>query len=596
MVALKKNTYRLRIFIYFFAAFSFFLVSILAYQFKREKNYRIDTLESRLENIAGFVHRYIESSGLPDSSGFRNLETIIPLISAPGEVRVTLIDPRGKVLFDSYVKDFSGMENHFNRPEVQKALFSDAGGNRRYSETTGQDFYYYARNYDQYFVRCAVVYTSELSDFLKAERVFIIFMINLFVIMWVLLYIVTNRLGHFITRLRDFSVKAANDQEIDLSMKFPDSEFGEIQKQIVQIYVNLRNARDQLTREKERLYNHLTALNEGIAFFTPGKEKILANSHFIQYINLISKRSTIAAESFFETSEFEPLIQQIEEVLSSERIINPKNQPEFNLTVSKNEKFYSIKAIVFEDRSIEILINDITKPEKRRLLKQQLTSNIAHELKTPLTSIKGYLETILGNRDLPREKLLYFADKAYTQSERLNHLLNDTSLLNNIEEAGNLFEFHDQALRPIVEDVIENLDSRLTEKGIRVTLEIGSDVFVTGNERLLSSVFQNLLENSITYAGDKVEVTIKHYLEDEKYQYFSYSDTGKGIPDEHLPRIFERFYRVDEGRTRETGGTGLGLAIVKNAIQLHKGEISVRNLTEGGLEFLFSLEKEPGGQ
>ncbi len=143
-----------------------------------------------------------------------------------------------------------------------------------------------------------------------------------------------------------------------------------------------------------------------------------------------------------------------------------------------------------------------------------------------------------------------------------------------------------------LKDVIENMESRLIENNIDVKLEIKKDVSVLGNDSLLTSIFQNLVENSIVYAGKDTEIIINQYLEDSKFYYFSYSDSGKGIPEEHLQRIFERFYRVDEGRTREAGGTGLGLAIVKNAIQLHKGEVSVRNRNEGGLEFMFSLAKE----
>ena len=590
-MGLRRKTYQQRIFIYFFAAFTFFLVSILAFQFNREKRYRTDQLENTLDNIAGFSHRYIERYQLLPKNDFARLDTIKYLIPEPN-IRITVINTEGKVLYDSFVSKYDEMENHLLRPEVQKAFYSGEGGNIRHSKTTGQDFYYFARFYDDYFIRCAVVYNIEIKNFLKTERVFIFFMIALFFIMGILLYLVTRRLGEFINKLRDFAVRAGRNENIDPNLDFADSEFGDIRRQIVQIYDRLRSAKEDLTIEKERLFNHLHALNEGIAFFSPKKEKILANSHFIQYINVVSERSTISADLLFEIDEFKPLVFQIEKYLSPDVVINPKDLPHLSLTIAKNEMYYKVQSIVFADKSFEILIGDVTRPEKRRLLKQQLTSNIAHELKTPLASVKGYLETILNNQNLPKEKQIYFVQRAFAQSERLNALLNDISLLNNIEDAGDLFEFKNIHLRSLINDVIENLETRLVERNILVQLSINEKVAVFGNDSLLSSIFQNFIENTINYAGENTSIHIKQYLEDEKFYYLSYSDTGKGIPEEHLSRIFERFYRADEGRTRETGGTGLGLSIVKNAVQLHKGEISVRNKPEGGLEFLFSLSKQ----
>ena len=198
----------------------------------------------------------------------------------------------------------------------------------------------------------------------------------------------------------------------------------------------------------------------------------------------------------------------------------------------------------------------------------------------------------MSNPNIDKEKQQYFIERASKQAERLHLLLNDISLLNNIEDAGELFEIKQVHIKSIVSDVVENLESRMAAKNIKCKLNIDKDVVVNGNDSLLSSVFQNLLENSINYAGENVKIEIRNYLEDTKFHYFSYSDTGRGIPEEHLNRIFERFYRVDSGRTRELGGTGLGLSIVKNAIQLHKGNISARNKPEGGVEFLFSLAKQ----
>ena len=566
------------------------MIAILAFQFSREKRYRTEQLESILNNISGFTQRYIDHYDIIGNGDFHRLDTLRFLVPEPN-VRITVIGVKGEVFYDSFVPEYREMENHLMRPEVQKALYTGKGGNIRSSATTGQDFYYFARYYDGYFVRCAAVYNIEIKNFLKGERIFIFFMLALFVIMWILLSLVTRRLGEMINRLRDFAVQAANNEDIDPNVAFADAEFGDIRRQIVQIYNGLRKTKDDLTTEKERLFNHLHALNEGIAFFSSSKEKILANSHFIQYINLISERSTISAGMMFEIEEFKPVIFQIEKYLAPGYMINPKDLPRVSATINKNEKYFSVQGIVFPDKSFEILISDVTRPEKRRLLKQQLTSNIAHELKTPLASIKGYLETIINNKSLPKEKLEYFVSRAFSQSERLHELINDISLLNNIEDAGDLFEFKPVHLRPLISDVIENLESRLLEKNIPVQLQVNENVVVHGNDSLLFSIFQNFIENTINYAGKGVEIRIKQYLEDEKYYYLSYSDSGKGIPEEHLPRIFERFYRVDEGRTRENGGTGLGLSIVKNAVQLHKGEISVRNKPEGGLEFLFSLAK-----
>ena len=173
---------------------------------------------------------------------------------------------------------------------------------------------------------------------------------------------------------------------------------------------------------------------------------------------------------------------------------------------SKNEQYFKILCIVFADKSFEVLITDNTQPEKRRLLKQQLTSNIAHELKTPLASIKGYIETLMNNPSISEVKRKYFIERAFAQSERLQLLLNDISLINNIEDAGELFEIKPVNIRRIVADVVENLENRLLAKNTKCILNLDENIVVNGNESLLSSVFQNLIENSLNYAGENIKI------------------------------------------------------------------------------------------
>lgn len=524
------------------------------------------------------------------SGGIQHPDSLVSLIDGKN-IRVTVIAKNGKVLFDSFVDDPESMENHLERPEVQKALYAGTGTEIRHSTTTGQDFFYYARSFDDYFVRAAMLYDVEVREFLKGERYFLFFLAFLFLVIWVVVQIITKRLSLSITKLKDFSIKAGRNEPIDDEDEFPDNELGEIGKQIVKIYKKLRKAKDDVALEKDRLFNHMNALNEGIAFFKPNRERMLANSHFIQYTGILSGTASLSAGHIFDIPEMGKINKFLDVTLAKKVEFKSTELPQIEYTVKKGEQYFRILCIVFADKSFEILITDITRPEKRRLLKQQLTSNIAHELKTPLASIKGYLETLMNNPEVAEEKKKYFIERAYAQAERLNLLLNDISLLNNIEDAGDLFEIKPVNVKNIVQDVIENMQNRLSEKNIRCILNIGENVVINGNDSLLSSVFQNLLDNAVNYAGENITIEINNYLEDRKFYYFSFSDTGTGIPDEHLHRIFERFYRIDSGRSRELGGTGLGLSIVKNAILFHKGKISARNREEGGLEFLFTLAK-----
>ena len=586
------RTFRKRIIINFLLVFSIFSIAVLAYQYDRERNYRTGQLENTLDNISEVSRRYIEHKRIFETRDFKSLDTLKSLLPI-SNTRLTLLDMSGKVLYDSFVADIQHVENHLTRAEVQKALRFGKGSSIRLSNTTNQKFYYYAKNCNKYIVRTAAVYNIDIINFLKTDHVFIVFIFFLLVLMAVLFYFTTRRLSDFIIKLKDFALQAGQNEDISkMDHNFQDNELGVIRKQIIQIYDNLKTAKDELTKEKEKLYGHLQVLNEGISIFSSEKSKILANSHFIQFINVISDKSTISAEHIFSIPEFGKVLEFVDRFRENDLQALNKELPQLQYTIEKGEKFFQVRCIIFVDRSFEVLISDVTRPEKQRLLKQQLTSNIAHELKTPLSSIKGYLETILNNPTIPEEKKKYFIEKAFAQAERLTDLLNDISLLNNIEDAGGLFEFLPLSLKPVINDVIENLKHRLTERNMDCVVEVGSAVIVNGNESLLFSVFQNLIENSINYAGNNANITIRKYLEDDQFYYFQYTDTGVGIQEEHLTRIFERFYRVDYGRSRETGGTGLGLSIVKNAVLLHKGEISVRNKPEGGLEFLFSLSKK----
>ncbi len=231
-----------------------------------------------------------------------------------------------------------------------------------------------------------------------------------------------------------------------------------------------------------------------------------------------------------------------------------------------------------------------TRKEQSRL-KRQLTQNIAHELKTPVASIQGYLETIIDNPHIDEATKQQFLQRCYAQSERLTSLLRDISTLNRMDDAPDVMDFEEVDISELVGNIRKEVALELEKRKMTFTCDLPEKLVVKGNRSLLYSIFRNLTDNSIAYAGEGTSITLKAEEIHKKWQ-FTFSDNGVGIPAEHLPRIFERFYRVDKGRSRQMGGTGLGLAIVKNAVLLHGGTIRVSsNMESSGTSFTFTLRK-----
>ncbi|MBQ8812132.1 MAG: HAMP domain-containing histidine kinase [Bacteroidales bacterium] len=233
-----------------------------------------------------------------------------------------------------------------------------------------------------------------------------------------------------------------------------------------------------------------------------------------------------------------------------------------------------------------------TEARQKSKLKKQMTSNIAHELRTPVTSIRGYLETLIACPDMDSQKKMEFVEKAYNQTLRLTELITDMALISKMEERSSKFEKQDIDLFDIANEVFEEFGERIAEKKVKVENLVEPDTVLTGNRTLVYTIIKNLVENTLKYAGDGVTIHLECYSKIEKFCYLTYYDTGCGVPSEHLEHIFERFYRITEGRTRDDGGSGLGLSIVRNAVKFHGGDIRVINRQWGGLQFFFSLRRD----
>ncbi|MBR5802882.1 MAG: hypothetical protein IKY31_00870 [Bacteroidaceae bacterium] len=244
-------------------------------------------------------------------------------------------------------------------------------------------------------------------------------------------------------------------------------------------------------------------------------------------------------------------------------------------------------------RHIVQLYQDLKQSQEDQIrLKRQLTQNISHELKTPISSIQGYIETLLNNPHIDEGKRLQFLQRCYAQTQRLTNLLNEISTLNRMDDEVGLRTIGQDhvSISKLVNDIVQEVSLQLEERRMTLANQLSEDIIVKGDASLLYSIFRNLTDNAISYAGEGTTITIRA-TRDTHFFHFTFSDNGVGIPSEHLPRIFERFYRVDKGRSRKLGGTGLGLSIVKNAVVLHGGNISASCGKNHGLVFQFSLKR-----
>ena len=227
---------------------------------------------------------------------------------------------------------------------------------------------------------------------------------------------------------------------------------------------------------------------------------------------------------------------------------------------------------------------------KENQMRRELTQNIAHELKTPVASILGYTDTILDDPQMSNETQRQFIQRTNAQAKRLTSLLQDISTLNRMDYAAHQLIMERTDVSEIVGDIIQETVIALEKRHMTLNNYLPQSIIIQGNQSLIYSIFRNLIDNAINYAGDGKTIDISAE-QTESYWTFHFRDNGIGIAPEHLPRIFERFYRIDKSRSRQMGGTGLGLAIVKNAVVLHGGNITARLASNGGMEFEFTLKK-----
>lgn len=469
------------------AVFLVFAVSFIVFQQAREKQYKIGTLTIKLENYNELLAEDLALSPgegiiLQDSIHNRDVTVAHEKLQAfvreheSKDLRVTLVRPNGKVIYDNMSSDYEHFANHAKREEIAEALKNRVGSSvERQSKTLKHDYFYVASYFPEskLIIRTALPYNNDLAKSLQADQHFIWFAIVAVILLTIVLYRFTDRLAKNVSKLSIFAYKADHNESLEVEdlAKFPNDELGEIAERIIKMYKRIQTTR-----------------------------------------------------------------------------------------------------------------------KEQDILKRQLTQNIAHELKTPVASIQGYLETIIDNPRISEEMKQQFLQRCYAQSERLTSLLRDISTLNRLDDGSDMIDFEVVDITQLVSDIMRETALEREERKMSFHNLLPERIVVKGNRSMLYSIFRNLTDNAIAYAGEETTITLEGKEVGNKW-HFIFRDNGQGVPQEHLARIFERFYRVDKGRSRKMGGTGLGLAIVKNSVLLHGGTIRAANLPEGGLKFEFTIKK-----
>lgn len=474
MVLWNRLNYPRRLFLWLLG-YSLLLVGcFVVFQYHREKEFKSAELNARLQGINAEI-----------LSEMQHRDSIPFSVEKFPDLRMSIIAPDGKVIYDNSL-DLNLATNHLDRKEIAEAKRTGEGYTvRRHSKSTGENYFYSAtRGSDGYIVRSAVPYSVSLSDLLRADMGFIWIMGGVTLLMCILGYFATRRVGLHISRLNRFAEKAERGEIIYDSAPFPDDELGSISNHIVKLYYDLQQAISE--RDKEH------------------------------------------------------------------------------------------RATLYEQR------------EKERI-KKQLTNNINHELKTPIASIQVCLEILLSHDELDMEKRREFLQRCMANTERLEHLLADVSQITRMDDAPEAIEKEPLDLSAVIADMVVDCEPMAENKGMKIVNEIACPLPFFGNQTMLASIFRNLLDNAIAYSGGSL-VKMRLLSGSEGEMVITVSDNGSGVAPEHLPRLFERFYRIDKGRSRAAGGTGLGLSIVKNAVMLHNGKIRVDNQTTGGLIFTITFK------
>jgi two-component system phosphate regulon sensor histidine kinase PhoR len=569
------------------------LVTITVYINRTLKSYYLDQTKDRLRREADLARTYI-SHHISDPLFLFQTDTLADEIGEKLGLRVTIVDPQGAVRGDSEFDEqtLMHMENHANRHEIMDAFQKKIGTSIRYSYTLNTDMMYLAvplvhHNENIGVVRLALP-LNEIDRALRDVRSILGVASGFGLVLALLLSYVTARA---VTRpLHDMSQIAERMAQGDFSRKTivrSRDEVGQLATTLNEMALQLDRTIHEITTERDRLRGVLSGMREGVMLTDKEGRIVLTNDALL---NLFRITSPIEGRTAIETIRDAKLHGAIEKALKNKQEVIE----EIELAVPKERILYIHVVPLGLPPNLTgtvVVLHDVTQLKRLEKVRKDFVANVSHELNTPLAAIKGYAETLLDKALDDTETARKFLKIIFNHGERMSKLVSDLLALSKLESDTYAPLFGSQNVHNVVSSIIETFKDALEKKKLSYHVDIPPDLpLVKADEKGLEQVVLNLLDNAVKFTPEGGTITITAY-EEERAIKIAVSDTGIGIPINEIPRVFERFYRVDRDRSRELGGTGLGLSIIKYTVQAHGGHVWVESQVGQGTTFYFTIPK-----
>jgi len=563
-------------------------------------SYLVDRIRADLERDARFARQCFMEQLTSTHPPTDTINNAAHALARETGLRVSVIGGDGAMLgeSDKPFDELKQIENHYDRPEVQEAISRGAGSARRHSKTIGVDLLYVAvaarppnaasDGKPLGFVRVALPLHEIARTTAHVRGVVTAATLTVGLAAIPFLFWMARRVTTPIQQMRAMAGSVARADFSKRVTARPGGELGELVASLNDMAAQLQARMRELNDEKAGLSAILSSMTEGVLVMDAGGKIRLANEALRQPLDISEEAIGKTALEVFRNV---PLQEIVTETAQTGRISSRE------LTfLSPVERVFLVNAARLHVRDgvsagVVVVFHDITRLKQLENLRKEFVANVSHELRTPLSIIKGYVETLLEPQPPDAETSRQFLQTIQRHSRRLEALIGDLLTISAMESQQARLQLEPVSLRVAAEAAAEELARQAREKNMTISVEVPPEFSQPrADAQRLHQVFFNLLDNAVKYvpAGGRIAVSAK--LTDSEVE-VRVADNGPGIAAEHLPRIFERFYRVDKARSRELGGTGLGLSIVKHIVQAHGGRVWAESEVGKGSAFYFTLPR-----